>query len=249
MAITLIGSTGGAGAINGGTLTTTIPVTVLSNDVVVAACCQGTAVTGLFGVTSSSGGPFTQALSSVFASTSALVKLGVWWIQSSGQSLTQVVTSGTGGSSDTTNCVVMVFRNVSTAAPLDGVTGTTSNGAGTTPDSPSITPGGLSANGVLPYMVISAFAAGIQDATVTQPTSWALSGNCNATDNRPSTVCAATVTIVSTAAFDPAAWSGLTSASWASATVLLRPDIDFGWKLEPHNVPDYSRYYDGIVGY
>lgn len=245
MAVVLVGSTGGSGATNGGTLTRTIPVTVQSNDVVVAVACQGTSVTGAFAVTSSSGGAFTQALSSVFQSSN--VKMGIWWIQSSGQSLTQVVTSGTGGSSDTTNSVVMVFRNVSTGAPLDGVTGTTSNGSGTTPDSPSITPGGTAANGVLPYMVISAFAASVQDTTVTQPTSWALAGNANATDNRPSTCCAATVTIQSTAAFDPGAWSGLTSATWVSGTVLLRPDFDLGWELKPHDGSDYRKH--NVIGY
>lgn len=247
MAIVLVGSTGGAGATNGGTLTRTIPVTVLSNDVVVAVCCQGTAVTGAFGVASSSGGAFTQALSSVFASTNGLVKFGIWWKQSTGQSLTQVVTSGTGGSSDTTNCVVMVFRNVSTGAPLDGITGTTTNGAGTTPDSPGITPGGGSTSGVLPYVAISAFCAAVQDTAVTEPSGWTQTGNSNATDNRPSTCAAAIITVQSTATFNPGAWSGLTSASWASGSVLLRPDIDFGWEMKPTNFPDYKGF--EIVGY
>ncbi len=246
MAISLIGSTGGAGATNGGTLTRTIPVTVLSGDIVVVCACQGTAVTGAFTVTSSSGGALTQALSSVFQSSN--VKLGVFYIVSSGQSLTQVLTSGTGGSSDTTNSVVMVFRGVSTAAALDGVTGTTSNGSGTTPDSPSITPGSGSTSAVLPFAVVSAFGASIQDTAVTQPTSWALTGNGNATDNRPSTVCAAWITYQSTAAFNPGAWSGLTSATWVSATVLLRPEMDFGWSMIPiYDPPDYRNY--EVVGY
>lgn len=244
MAISLIGSTGGAGAINGGTLTRTIPVTVLSGDLVLVCAGQGTAVTGAFSVTSSSGGPFTQILSSVYQSGN--IKIGAWYQISSGQSLTQVVTSGTGGSSDTTNSVVMVFRGVSSATPVD-VTGTVSSGSGTTPDSPSITPGGGSTNAVLPYAAISAFVAGTQDAAVTEPTGWAQTGNSNATDNRPSTVAAAWITYGSTAAFNPPAWSGLTSVGWVAISVLLRPEMDFGWEMKMTEPLDNRNY--EIVGY
>lgn len=227
MAISLVGSTGGAGAANGGTLTQTIPVTVLSGDMVVVAACLGSSLTGAFTVSSSSGGAFTQALSSVFQSSS--IRLGVFYQRSSGQALTQVVTSGTGASSDTTSAVIMVFRGVSTSV---NPTAQTSNGSGTTPDSPSITPAGGSSAGVLPYAAITTFAAMIQDATVTQPSSWALTGNSNATDNWPSTVCAAWLTYNSTAALDPAAWSGLTTATWVSASILLTPTFVPGAGVE-----------------
>ncbi len=211
MAISFLGSSAGAGNTNGGNATITLP-TNLASDVVYVFATIGSSRTPTITATTSVGAEtFTSVMTQLDSSSVHFTVLR----RVLTAPRTQAIITGTGNSSDTTTGVAYVFRNANTLTPED-VTITSTNGSGTTPDSPSIT---VSSCG---DAIITCFGAGISDTTVTQPSSFLNTGNGDASDNWPSTTWASWITYNSTAAINPAAWAALTSATWISATVAVR---------------------------
>lgn len=215
-AISLAGSTGG-GAINGGNVTLTYPAG--SNAVGNVAICTvtlGTSRAQVLAVASSSGAAYSQIVSTIQSSN---VRFGVFRriILSTGE--TQATITGTGGSTDATSTVIHLFAAVDKTTPED-VTATSTNGSGTTPDSPSIT---VASSG---DAIISAIGIGLVSVP-TAPSSFLNTAIGSATDTHPATSAAAWITNASTAAFNPAAWAS-TTATWISATIALRREYDIG---------------------
>lgn len=239
MAIAFAGSIIGS-AINGGNITLTISATArVINNYIGVAVTQGTSKTSTLTCTTSGGTTFTQIVTTVNSSNA---RFGYFrrLIASTGE--TTISLTGTGGSTDSMVATALIFSGVSTSTPEDA-TATSTTGSGTTPDSPSITPGtGLNS-------IISAFGAQISDATVTAPTSFVNQINTNASDTWASTGGQAWITYNSTAVFNPTSWSNLTSASWVSASIILREEpAVFTWSAPaPFSDPDLGRV--EIVGY
>lgn len=210
MAISFLGSSTGAGAINGNNATITLPTNQLA-DVVYVFATIGSSRTPTITVRTSVGA--AETFTPIITVDSSSVHFSVQrWIIASPR--TQAIVVGTGNSSDTATGVAYVFRNVNMLTPED-VTPTSTTGSGTTPDSPSITVGNSG------DAIITCFGAGVSDTAVTAPSSFLNTGNGNASDNWPSTTWASWITYNSTAPIDPAAWAGLTSATWIAATVAV----------------------------
>ncbi len=209
-AIALVGSTGG-GAINGGNVTLTYPAGSVGNCSIVTVTL-GTSKASTLSVTSSSGAAsfYTQIVTTLQSSN---VRFGVFRriVQSSAE--TSVIVTGTGGSTDATSGVMHVFSNVDRTTPED-VTATSTNGASTTPDSPSITVASCG------DAIMSAVGIGIVSAP-TAPSSFLNSQVATGSDTNPITSAAAWITNASTAAFNPTTWTS-TTATWTSATIALR---------------------------
>lgn len=212
MAISFLGSSTGAGAINGGNATITLPSNQ-GSDVVYVFATIGSSRTPTITVTTSVGAEtFTPVMTQIDSSSVHFNVLR----RVLTAARTQAIITGTGNSSDTATGVAYVFRGANTLSPEDA-TITSTTGSGTTPDSPSITVNSCG------DAIITCFGAGISDTAVTQPSSFLTTGNGDASDNWPSTTWAARIAYASTAAINPAAWSGLTSATWISATVAVQP--------------------------
>lgn len=210
MAISFLGSSTGAGATNGNNATITLPTNQIG-DVAYVFATIGSSRTPTLTVSTSVGAEtFTSVLNQIDSSD---VHFGVFRRILTAPR-TQAIITGTGNSSDTTTGVAYVFRNVNMLTPED-VPPTSATGSGTTPDSPSIT---VQVSG---DAIITCFAGGVSDTAVTAPSSFLNVGNGNASDNQPSTTWAAWITYNSSAPIDPAAWSGLTSATWIAATVAV----------------------------
>ncbi len=213
-AISLAGSTGGS-ALNGGTVTLTYPAAARANgNVAVCVVTLGTAAATALAVASSSGAAYTQIVTTVQSSN---VRFGVFRriLQSTAE--TQAVITGTGGSTDTTSGVIMIYSAVDRTTPED-VTATSTNGSGTSPNSPSIT---VASSG---DAIITAIGIGLVSVP-TAPSSYANTTIASGADTRPATSAAAWITNASTAAIDPAAWAS-TTATWISATIALRREYD-----------------------
>lgn len=221
------------GAINGGSVTLTFTSSALPNDLVLAFVTIGTSRSPTMGVASSDGAAMTLSLSSI--QNSSNVQFGIFHrIIPAGATQAQIIASGTGGSTDSITCVGYILRNSSTA-PYDA-TVTSTTGSGTTPDSPSITPSGNSQG--MPLIAITAFGAGVNDVTVTPPSSWSAANIFGATDTHPSTTGVSQITYNSSAALNPASWSNLTSATWIAATLLVKSDFNAGAGIEVDSNPE-----------
>lgn len=238
MAITFVGSSE-QGVINGGNATLNFsPVSV--GDYVLLAVTLGTSRTTGMAVTSSSGAAIYTTVVSTVTSSFARFAMFRNIVTSTGE--TTVSVTGTGGTSDALAAVVMVFSGVDPTTPED-VTATSTTGSGTTPDSPSITVASCGC------AIISAFGAQVSDTAVTAPSSFLNQTNVNANDTIDATTGQAWLTFNSTSPVNPTSWSNLTSATWISATVALRPFIPpFTWlTMAPWAEPDLQR--TDILGY
>lgn len=233
MAISFVGSTGG-GSLNGGNVTMTIPGTYDEGDVVYIAATLGTSRTTSPTVRSSSGGTSSTLFTEVItAANSSYCRFSVFRLKiTSTAAQTQAVVIGTANSTDATAGVCLVFRGVENASPED-VTATSTTGSGANADSPSITVASCS------DAIISAI--GIQFVSVpTAPSSFLNSVVANANDTIDATAGMAWITNVSTAAFNPTAWTS-TAASWCSATIAVRPANITGWSATPGMTATNSR--------
>ena len=209
--ISFVNSTGG-GALNGANVTLTYPAGVGVGDVSVVTVTLGTSKASTLSVTSSSGAAsfYSQIVSTIQSSN---VRFGVFRrVIASSAELSCIVT-GTGGSTDSTTAVLQAFDFVERTTPED-VTATSTNGSGTTPDSPSITVASCGC------AIISAVGIGIVSAP-TAPSSFLNSVVATGNDTNKATSAMAWITNASTAAFNPTTWTS-TSATWISATVALR---------------------------
>lgn len=228
MAISFIGSAE-AQAINGGNVTVTLPGGMQTGDVVIATVSQGSTRTTAMTCTSSAGTTYTQLVTTL-ASSAVTSRFSVWRRIMPAAVETQILANGTGGSSDACAVVCQVFRGVDQTTPEDA-TATSTNGSGTTPDSPSITvvkPGDA---------IISCVQSGISDTTVTAPSSFLNQVDINSADTLVTTAGMAWITHNSSAAFNPTSWSNFTSAAWTSATVALRQAVPaHGW-TDPFSTP------------
>lgn len=223
MAISFLGSSTGGGATNGGNVTLTLPSSTGNGDVVIAICAIGSsrAAPTLTVTTSVGAETFTQIVTTIRTSN---CHFGVFRRVLTA-ARTQAIFTGTANTSDTTAGVAFVYRGVDNTTPED-VAATSTNGSGTTPDSPSITVAS-SVTGI-----ITCFGAQINDTAVTAPSSFLNTANATANDNWDATIGAAWITYSSTTAINPGAWSGLTSATWASATIALRQSTA-GFSVQP----------------
>jgi len=204
-------STTSGSAINGGSVTLTFAA-ALPGDVMVVAYATTTLKT--MAVTSSSGTGLYTTLLTTGNGTGSVLSFGVHrWVQPSPVSL-QALCSGTGTATDATAAVGIQFRFVSTGTPEDA-TLTSTNGTSTTPDSPSITPA------TIDDAVLTLFGM-FNNTQGTAPSSFKNSIQASTTDTRSCGCGLAWITLPSTAAFNPASWTGFTSGTWCSATVALR---------------------------
>lgn len=223
MAISFVGSTAG-GTINGGNVTLTFPGTYKPGDYAYIATTLGTSKATNPTIQSSSGGTSsTNFTSLITTAVSSYCRFGVFRIEiTSTATQTQAVSIGTGGSTDAAAAAVLILRGVEDTSPED-VTATSTTGNGTNADSPSITPVSCSA------AIISAIGLQLVSAP-TAPSSFLNAATANANDTNDATTGIAWITNVSTAAFNPAAWTS-TSAAWCSATVAVRPANEFAGAL------------------
>lgn len=218
MAIIFDGSATGT-ANNGGNATITIPSAArIAGECCIVAVTLGTSrATPTLSVTTSSGAAYTTIVSRVDSSNA---HFGVFrrLLASTGE--TTITVTGTGNSSDSTTGVLYTFEGVDQTTPEDA-TPTSTSGSGTSPDSPSITVES-------PYCAIISAVGAQLVATLTVPSSptgfiWQSSVSVNANDNWDSTTGLVWGINGSTSAFNPGAWTSSASASWASATIALRP--------------------------
>lgn len=215
--ISLIGSTVGS-AINGGNVTLTLPGNYSSGNVAIVVVTLGTSTTATLACASSSGGAFTQIVTTV---ASSFARFGVFrTVISSTSALTQAVITGTASALDTTVAGIHIFRNVDQVTPED-VTATSTTGASTTPDSPSIT---VTSCGCA---IISAVGTSLI-STLTAPSSWLNATTKTTNDTNDATIGQAWITNATTNAFDPASWTSTTTTPWCSATIALRP-VAYTW--------------------
>ncbi len=215
MAISFAGNTAGS-AINGGTVTLTISATaaVAGNYVVVTYCTAGTAVTHSVRSSIGAGDPYTQIMATSSSSAGTLL-MSIWARKLSSTPIVQAVCIGSAGSTSVTCAALMSFVDTSLNPQLDTAVVST-RGSGTTPDSPSLT---VTASN---DMCISCVSAGIQDTTITSPTSFLNQTSTANIDTSVATVAMANLTLASTAAINPASWTGFTTSVWVSATVAIR---------------------------
>lgn len=165
-------------------------------------------------VTTSTGGVLTQ-LAVRNSTTAVICRTGVYsWIVDTLS--IDITCSGTGASSDGISAACMVFRDDAVNISLD-TTATSTQGSGTTPDSPSITV--IASNDV----VLSCVGSNVDDTSVTAPTSFINQIDSEANDSRDTTSAMAMITLASTAVFDPGSWTNFTSGGWVAHTVALRP--------------------------
>lgn len=202
-------------AINGGNVTLTLPTSQVAGDYNVVTYAIPTS-TGTLTVTTSSGGPFTQIVPTTNSTTAVVLRLGTFAYTQTNTIITQAICAGTAGTSDGISAVCMVFRDDALNITLDA-TSQVATGSGTTPDSPSITV--VSSNDV----ILSCVGSNVTDTAVTAPTSFVNQVDVTANDTRDTTVGMAMITLASTAAFNPASWTGFTSGGWVAATVALKP--------------------------
>lgn len=209
-AISLIGSTGG-GATNGGNVALTYPSPARGN-VAVVTVCIGTGTAPTLAVVSSSGGAgfFTQIVSTIRSSNHSF---GVFRRVISSPLELGCRVNGNGLSTSSVTAVLHMFANVDRTTPED-VTPTSTNGASTTPDSPSITVASCGC------AIVSAIGLGLVSAP-TAPSSFLNSQVATGADTVPASAAAAWITNASTAAFNPTTWTS-TSQVWISATIALR---------------------------
>lgn len=219
MAISFIGSTGGS-AINGGNVTLTLPGTYSSGDVAVVTVTLGTSKATSLSVASSSGGAFSQI---VTTTNSSFARFGVFRQVLASTTSVQAVITGSGGSTDSTSGVVHIFRGVDNTTPEDA-TPTSTTGSGTSWDSPSITP-------VTSNDVILTCVGGQTILAITAPSSFSDATTASGNDTFDCRSGQAWITNATTSAFDPAAWTSTATVSWVAATVALRPFIppDIFW--------------------
>ena len=213
MAISFVESTGNA-TINGGNVTITLPGSYTAGDVAYVAVTLGTSKATTLACRSSSGGPYSQIISTI---NSSFARFGVFrQVIPSSSGLTQAVVTGSGGSTDATAAVCHIFRGVDQSTPEDA-TPTSTTGNSSLPDSPSIT--------VVSCSCVIISAQGSQSViSFTAPSSFNNSQNAIGNDTRDASVSAAWILNASTAAFNPAAWTNTTgTAAWCSATIALRP--------------------------
>lgn len=238
MAIAFVGSSA-QGVTNGGNATITFSPVSSGNYILVAATLGTTRTTGMVISGSAAGLTYTTILSTI---TSSFARFAMFRRLAASTTETTVSITGTGGTSDSLAAVAMVFSGVDPTTPEDA-TVTSTTGSGTTPDSPSIT---VESCGCA---IISAFGAQISDTTVTAPSSFLNQTNINANDTIDATTGQAWLTYNSTAPINPTAWSNLTTATWISATVALRPFVPpFVWQDYSPNFPDFYRTTE-LTGY
>lgn len=247
MAITFVGSSvAEASATNGGTATITLGSALEIDDVAIVAVTLGTSRTisaaSSLTVTTSDGTAYTQIVPTV---TSSFAKFSVWRLVLSSSQIGQAVCPGTGASSDSNAAVALTFRGVRSSAPED-VSPTSTSGTLSQPDSPSITVASSD------DAVITAVGQQVNDTTVTAPSSFLNQIDINANDTWDATTGMAWITLASTSAFNPAAWSNFSiGTGWASATVALKAaeQLVFTWQDYGlgFELPDFRSY--EIVGY
>lgn len=209
--ITFVGSTGG-NAINGGNVTLTYRGQYSSNAYALVAVTLATSKASVLAVASSSGAAFTQVVTTI---ASSYARFGVFRRLLGSSAETQCTITGTGGSTDATSCVIHLFRNVDITTPEDA-TATSTTGASSTPDSPSITVASCGC------AIISAIGISIL-ASPTAPSSFLNLTMASGNDTRDATTSQAWITNLTTGAFNPAAWGSTLSNQWCSATIALRP--------------------------
>lgn len=218
MAISFVNSTTGS-AINGGNVTLTLPGAYKPGDVAYVAITLATTKATALSVASSSGGAYSQVVSTI---TSSNARFGVFrQVIPSTAGLTQAVITGTGGSTDATSGVVHIFRGVEISSPED-VAATSTTGFSSIPDSPSIT-------------VVSCSAAiltsvGCQTVnTITAPTSFLDAATVLGNDTYDARTGQAWIINASTSAFNPGPWTNTVGTfAWCAATIALEPSLTWG---------------------
>lgn len=244
MAIAFEGSVSGS-ATNGGTVTLTIPssAAVANNTVIVVHTINSTRTftSTTWTVTSSTGINYTEIQTPVGQTGWIKFNVGRRIMTSTGEVTLTVL--GSGQLTDTTAGLALIFSGVSTSTPED-TTPTSTIGLTANPDSPSITT--VTANaGVVIYGSIG------NSTILTAPTSFLNLVRTNVNDTNPVAAAMAWITIASTGAFNPAAFTGgLTSTGWVSGTLALRPDAGLIWQ-DLIDFPENHRLFGGreMVGY
>jgi hypothetical protein len=211
MAIALRGTPTSGTAINGGDITLSMPAGLAQGDVVIVGYFMNGAAsntTSSSGWTRIDGGPGTNRL-----------KVFMKVIGSSPDA--NIVLTGSGSAADSSTACAIAFSGVSNTVPLGFVAVTTATATSTNPDCPSITPR-------VPGSVSIAYAGtSVVDVTGTA----APAGYSNFTQNSSSDTLSTSSYIswksglTSGTAEDPAVYSGVTSALWEAATIVLSPDI------------------------
>jgi hypothetical protein len=99
-------------------------------------------------------------------------------------------------------------------------------------------------------VAFSCVASLITDAAITPPTSFLNVTSTAVTETVGTSVGMAMITLASTAAFDPTAWSNFTTAVWLSATVAIKAGstaLRVGYYVDAANLPEKVKY--NVVAY
>lgn len=241
MAIAFAGSVTGS-ATNGGNVTLTIPssAAVIGNCAVIAVTLGTTRLTAL-AVASSTGIAYTQI---VTTTVSSFARFGVFRrIFASTAEVTLTIT-GTAGTSDAAACACLIFSGVSTSAPEDA-TPTSTTGASTTPDSPSITVTQSNCAIISPVGVAGSLLV------PTAPSSFLNAISTDGNDTLDAATFSAWISNTSTSPYDPTPWGISVPRTWLSATIALAPAgaPSFTWFAPPQ--PERPVAYQGrrMTGY
>lgn len=215
MAVQFIGTTSGS-ATAGGNVAITYPGPFLTNDVAIVTVSIGSSVAATLAVASSSGATtfYTQIVTTIRTSN---VSFGVFRRIIASTAEQAISVTGTAGALSGTTGAVHIFRGVSTSTPED-VAATSTNGGSTTPTSPAITPASFGCG------IISAVGLGTQiSALLAAPAGFLNFQSTTAATTDPATVGQSWIANGSTSTKTPGAYTSSATATWAAATVALRP--------------------------
>lgn len=232
MTITFVGSSA-LGAINGASITLTLPTINAGDQIIVANCVTRTGNNCT--VTSSNGTAYTPI---VPVTANGNLTLSVWQ-RTAAASETTATASGSGSAQDGDCACYVVVRGIGANTIVDSsmATGTSAN-----PNSPAVTIGSTSA------FVIS-FAASLVASTVTSgPSGYTVRSSASGSDTRSSMIACATNALSVQGSEDPGTWVFTTSAAWLAVSVGMSDSGAIFYPLPPpfRDPPDFSRE---MIGY
>jgi hypothetical protein len=215
MGVQFIGTTSGS-ALNGGNVAITYPGPFKSSDVAIVTVTLGASIASVLSVASSSGATtlYTQIVTTIRTSN---VSFGVFRRVIASTAEQAISITGNGALLTSVTGVVHIFRGVNPTTPED-VAATSTSGGSVSPLSPPITPVTFGCG------IISAAGLGTQiSALLTGPTGFLNFQSTTGADTDPATVGQAWIPNGSTSTKTPGAFTSSATATWASATIALRP--------------------------
>jgi hypothetical protein len=215
MAVRFVGTTSGS-AINGGNVAITLPGNYNTGDCAIVTVSIGASIAATLSVASSSGATtfYTQIVTTIRTSN---LSFGVFRRIIASTAEQGISITGPGTLLASVTGAVHIFDAVSTSTPED-VAATSTTGGSVSPLSPPITPVTFGCG------IISAAGLGTQiSALLTGPTGFLNFQSTTGADTDPATVGQAWIPNGSTSTKTPGAFTSSATATWASATIALRP--------------------------